>query len=93
MEEKNIKQSNIAKIIMSSINNIKTVVVYNAGTGARYFDVIDTRTGQSVPNVAKPDDFLLDNMTINVRSGTARNSDANLDFGLIVVGNRGMNDF
>lgn len=73
--------------------NIKTVVVYNQETGARYFDVIDTRTGQSVPNVAKPDDFLLDNMTINVRSGTARNSDANLDFGLIVVGNRGMNDF
>lgn len=74
--------------------NIKTVVVYNQETGARAFDVIDLRTGQSVPNVAKPDPFLLDNMNINIRTGTARNSDANLDFGLVVVGNRGsINEF
>lgn len=74
--------------------NIKTVVVYNQETGARNFDVIDLRTGQSVPGVAKPDDFLLENMNINIRTGTARNSDANLDFGLVVIGQRdSINDY
>lgn len=74
--------------------NIQTVVVYNQETGERRFDVIDIRTGQSIPGVATPDPFLLENMSINLRSGTARNSDANLDFGLVVIGNPGsINDF
>ena len=74
--------------------NIQTVVVYNQETGDRYFDVIDIRTGKSIPNIAKPDPFLLDNMSINLRSGTARNSDANLEFGLVVIGTpSSINDF
>lgn len=66
--------------------NIKTVVKYDQSTGNRWFDVIDMRTGTSIPNVAKPDDFLLEDMSINLRSGTARNSNANMDFPLITVG-------
>lgn len=74
--------------------NIQTVVVYDQSTGDRHFDVIDMRTGQSVPNMAIPDQFLLENMTINLRTGTARNSNANMDFPLVVVGNPGsINDF
>lgn len=74
--------------------NIQTVVVYDQSTGDRRFDVIDVRTGQSVPNMAVPDPFLLENMTINLRTGTARNSNANMDFPLLVVGTPGsINDF
>jgi len=69
--------------------NVKTVVVYDQGTGNRYFDVINTSTGQSIPGVSRPDNFLLENMSINLRSATARNSDANLDFPLVVVGSAG----
>lgn len=66
--------------------NIKTVVKYDQSTGNRWFDVIDMRTGASIPNVAKPDDFLLEDMNVNLRTGTARNSNANMDFPLITVG-------
>lgn len=66
--------------------NIKTVVVYNQETGDRNFDVIDTSTGQSIPNMPMPPAFVLDDMNINIRTGTARNSNTDMDFPLIVVG-------
>ncbi len=67
--------------------NIKTVVVYNAATGARYFDVIDTTTGQSVPNADIPGQMLLENVTIDRNNNIARDNDLNITYPLVVVGN------
>lgn len=69
--------------------NVKTVVVYDQSTGNRYFDVINMATGQSIPGVARPNEFLLENMTISVATGMARHSDTNTTYPLVVVGSPG----
>ena len=83
---------------MSSITlernpNIKVVVVYNQETQEKYFDVIDTTTGQSVPGVERPSERLLAKMDINLREGIARNLDANLSYELCIVGNRRIDEY
>ena len=67
--------------------NIQTVVVYNQETGARWFDVIDSQTGASVPNITKPSDFLLEDTTIDVRNGIARNTNLDTTYPLMTIGN------
>jgi len=80
---------------MSMENNpfIKAVVIYNQETQDKYFDIMDTSTGQSVPNVPRPADFLLQQMRIDVRSGVARNTSANMDFPLVLIGNRAIDEY
>lgn len=66
--------------------NAKTVVVYNESDGTRYFDVMDLSTGQSVPNTSKPDPMFMENLTLDVRGGIARDTQLNITYPLIVVG-------
>lgn len=76
---------------MESNPNIKEVVVYDANTGNKYFDVIDGSTGQSVPNYPRSGDFLLDDTTINLAGGVARNANVDKNWPLVVIGNNGAN--
>lgn len=71
--------------------NVKEVVVYDANTGNKYFDVIDSTTGQSVPNYPRSGDFLLDDTTINIAGGVARNANIDRNWPLIVIGTNGAN--
>lgn len=76
------------KMILDNDPNIKTVVVYDQSSGRKYFDVINVQTGQSVPGVSRPGEFLLDNMRIDARNGIAVNSNINQSFPLVIIGNR-----
>lgn len=71
--------------------NVKEVVVYDANTGNKYFDVIDSSTGQSVPNYPRSNDFLLDDTTINIAGGVARNANIDRNWPLVVIGTNGAN--
>lgn len=71
---------------MESNHNIQTVVKYDQSTGQRMFDVIDKNTGMSIPNYPRPDNFLLDDTTIDVHTGIARNRNINTVWPLVVVG-------
>lgn len=68
--------------------NIQTIVVFDQSNGNKWFDVIDVRTGESVPNMAKPDPFLLDDTRPDIVNGVARNSNINVTYPLKVIGNR-----
>lgn len=71
---------------MESNPNIQVVVRYDNSTGQRCFDVIDTMTGASVPNYPRPDNFLLEDTTIDVHAGIARNRNINTVWPLVVSG-------
>lgn len=71
---------------MESNPNIVTVVRYDQTTGQRSFDVIDKVSGMSVPNYPRPDNFLLEDTTIDVHSGIARNRNVNTVWPLVVSG-------
>lgn len=74
------------KMILENDPSVKTVVVYDQSSGNRWFDVINIKTGQAIPGVEKPADFLLDNMRIDASNGIAVNSDANVSFPLVIIG-------
>lgn len=66
--------------------NIKTVVVCDAENPMhRYFDVIDITTGQSIPNVERPDPMFLEDTTIDERNGIARNPNLDSAYPLIMI--------
>lgn len=68
--------------------NVQTVVVYDQSNGRKWFDVIDTRTGQSIPNMPKPDEFLLEDTRPDIVNMVARNTNINTTYPLRVVGER-----
>ena len=76
------------RMIADKDPNIKTVVVYDQSTGMKYFDVVDVRTGQTIPGIQKPAEFLLDSMRVDLRNGIAVNSNTNMSFPLIIIGSR-----
>lgn len=71
---------------MESNPNIQVVVRYDQSTGQRCFDVIDKMSGASVPNYPRPDNFLLEDTTIDVHAGIARNRNINTVWPLVVNG-------
>lgn len=70
---------------MANNPNIKTVVVFDQESGNRYFDVVDDK-GNSVPNYPRPDQFLLEDTTLDVASGLARNRNINQVWPLVITG-------
>lgn len=75
------------RMIMEKKNpNIQTVVVYDQSTNNKYFDVIDRTTGQSVPNMPKPDPYLLADTYPNINNMTARNSNIDAVYPLVLTG-------
>lgn len=68
--------------------NIKTVMVLNANTGERFFDVIDITTGDSVPNVPRPDPMFLEDTTPYPNEGLARNTNLDITYPLVVIGDQ-----
>lgn len=71
---------------MESNPNIQVVVRYDQATGQRFFDVIDKASGMSVPNYPRPDAFLLEDTTIDIHTGIARNRNINTVWPLVVEG-------
>lgn len=81
------------RMVLDAKGIIDTVVVYDAATGNRFFDVIDKNTGQSVPNVEKPDDSYIYDLDINIRGGYAKDSNINVKYPLIVLNANDMSDY
>lgn len=76
-----------ARIILEKKNpNVQTVVVYDQTTNNKYFDAIDRSTGQSVPGYPLPDPYLLADTYPNVNNGTARNSNIDAVYPLVLTG-------
>lgn len=76
-----------ARMIMEKNNpNVQTVVVYDQTTNNKYFDAVDRTTGQSVPGYPLPDPYLLADTYPNVNNGTARNSNIDAVYPLILTG-------
>ena len=75
------------RMLLEGDPNIKTVVVYDqSNPNNRYFDVIDTRTGQSVPNYPRPDQLFMEDTVINPLTGLARNSNIDATWPVVVIG-------
>lgn len=73
------------RMILEHNPNIKEVVVLDDATGAASFDVIDTTTGQSVPNYPRPNPELIAETIIDRSTGRATNSNLGKSWDVITI--------
>ena len=62
------------RMIIGDNPNVETIIILNPETGERQWDVIDSSTGLSIPNMPRPDKLLLDEANIDTTTGIATNS-------------------
>ncbi len=73
------------RMLLDAKGAIDTVVMYDAATGNRWFEVVDKQTRQPIPNVEKPNDSYIYELDINVRGGFAKDSNRNTVYPLVVL--------
>ena len=65
--------------------DIKQVVVYDAQTGAKFFQVMNIRTGEVIPNVPVYDQMFMEDTTLDLKTKIAKNINLNESFPIIVL--------
>lgn len=65
--------------------NVQTCVIYDAATGNKFFQVMDTSTGQAVPNVQALDNRFMEDTYIDLKSKTASNNNLHQNYPVIVI--------
>lgn len=65
--------------------NVKTVVVYDAATGNKFFQVMNVATGQVVPNVTTLDNRFMEDTTIDLKNKIAKNNNLRETYPVIVI--------
>ena len=63
----------------------ETVVIYDKATGAKSFEVVDSKTMQPVPNMPIPDPMFLADVTVDARRKIARNTNLNQVYKVITI--------
>lgn len=67
--------------------NVKQVVVYDAATGNRFFQVMDMSNGNVIPNVPTYDQMFLEDTTLDLQTGIAKNINLNETFPIVQINN------
>lgn len=65
--------------------NVKQVVVFDAATGNKFFQVMDTSTGQVIPNVPVYDQMFMEDTTLDLKNKIAKNINLNETFPIFVI--------
>ena len=65
--------------------NVKQVVVYDASTGAKFFQVMNIATGEVIPNVPVYDQMFMEDTTLDLKTKIAKNINMNETFPIIVI--------
>lgn len=71
---------------LESNPDIEEVVVFNQATGEKYFEVINVRTNEVIPNVDKRDKMFIEDLTIDKKNGIARNINLGETYRLVIIG-------
>lgn len=67
--------------------NIKQVVVYDASTGNKFFQMMDMSTGEVIPNVPVYDDLIMQDTTLDLANGIAKNLNLRESFPIVQINN------
>lgn len=65
--------------------DVKQVVVYDASTGYKAFQMMNMKTGEVIPNVPVYDQMFMEDTTLDLDKGLARNINLNETFPIIVI--------
>lgn len=67
--------------------NVKQVVVYDASTGSKFFQMMDMSTGEVIPNVPVYDDMIMEDTTLDLANGIAKNLNLRESFPIVQINN------
>ena len=67
--------------------NIKQVVVYDASTGNKFFQMMDMSTMEVVPNVPVYDNMIMEDTTLDLANGIAKNLNLRESFPIVQINN------
>ena len=73
--------------------NIQMCVVYDKATMNKWFEVRNIVTKEPIPNMPAKDPMFLEDTTIDVRNGIARNTNLNETYPLIIINEDKFKDF
>lgn len=65
--------------------NVKQVVVFDAATGSRMFQMMDMSTGTVIPNVPVYDQMFMEDTTLDLKNKIAKNINLNETFPIVVI--------
>lgn len=65
--------------------NVKTVVVYDASTGNKFFQVMDISTKQVIPNVPVMDNRFMEDTFLDLKNRIAKNNNLHESYPIIVI--------
>ena len=68
--------------------NVKQVVVFDASTGAKYFQYMDTSTGQAIPNMPVYDQMMMENTVLDIKNKVAKNNDLHETFDIVIINDK-----
>ena len=74
--------------------DVKQVVVYDQANGNKFFQVMNTRTGEVIPNVPVRDAMFMEDTTIDTRNRIAKNINLNESYPLVILNEgKGMSEY
>ena len=65
--------------------NIKQVVVWDKKNNAKFFQMMNVATGEVIPNVPVYDQMFMEDTTIDVKNGIAKNLNLRENFPLVII--------
>ena len=65
--------------------DVKQVVVYDPNTGNRFFQIMNTRTGEVIPNVPVYGEDIMADTVLNTNTGIAKNINLNETFPIVTI--------
>ena len=67
--------------------DVKMCVVYDASNGSKFFQVMNTKTGEVIPNVPVYDQMFMEDTTLDLRTGIAKNINLNETYPIVQINN------
>ena len=65
--------------------DVKQVVVYDAASGAKFFQIMNVRTGEVISNVPTYGQLIMEDTTLDLKTKIAKNININESFPIIVI--------
>ena len=73
--------------------NVKQVVVYDEATGYRSFQMMDMSTGEPIPNLPTYDENIMEDTTLDIANGVAKNLNRRETFPIVTINSKGNSGF
>lgn len=77
--------ASMGNILMEQNPDIQECVVFDASTGGKWFQVMNTKTGQPIPNMQITDQMFMEDTVLNPKTKTAQNTNLGKTYPLIII--------